>query len=117
MTVKAKNILKNSAMAIVILLFFRFVYRCPVKLLFDIPCPGCGMTRAVWYFCTFRFPLSFAYNPLAVFVIIAAFYYLIVRRFKRIPEKWENVFIYTFSAALIAVWAVRFFITGWSVPI
>ena len=112
-----KHLLKNSAICAAVLVFLRFFYMCPMKLLFDIPCPGCGMTRAVWYFMTFRFSLSFAYNPLAVFVIIGVVYYLFVRKFRRIPEKWEKIYFWTFCAALIIVWIIRFFITDWSVTI
>lgn len=104
-------------MCAAVLAFLRFVYKCPMKLFLGIPCPGCGMTRAVWHFVLLDFPLSFAYNPLAVFVIIGGVYYLFIRRWKRLAEVWEKVYLWGFCAALIIIWLVRLFITGWSVTI
>ncbi len=36
---------------------------CPFKLLTGWPCPGCGMTRALWALAGFRFSEALAYHP------------------------------------------------------
>lgn len=38
---------------------------CPMVILTGLPCPGCGLSRAVWYLLTGRFARSFALHPLA----------------------------------------------------
>jgi len=39
---------------------------CPVAEVFGVPCPGCGMTRAVVLFAAGRFSESFAMHPFAL---------------------------------------------------
>ena len=47
-------------------------YHCPFLYFFGVPCPGCGMTRALIKACTFDFKAAFYYHPLFLLVIIAA---------------------------------------------
>ncbi len=46
-------------------------YKCPLDLLFGIPCPLCGATRAVLSAITGRFADAFYYHPLWPLFIIA----------------------------------------------
>ena len=46
--------------------FFAGVMRCPTAQLFHVPCPGCGMTRAVLLLVHGVVPSSLAMHPLAV---------------------------------------------------
>jgi hypothetical protein len=36
---------------------------CPVRAIFDVPCPGCGMTRAFTCIAHARFAEAWSYNP------------------------------------------------------
>ena len=52
----------------VLLLMLVQPYRCPFLSLTGIPCPGCGMTRALCHLLQGNFRVAFSYNPL-VFVL------------------------------------------------
>ncbi|MGM9872931.1 MAG: DUF2752 domain-containing protein [Muribaculaceae bacterium] len=57
---------------------------CPSKLLFHIPCPGCGMTRATCLLLDGKFIESFTLNPNALLLLpfIIAFPFLLYIRIK-----------------------------------
>ncbi|MBD5105547.1 MAG: DUF2752 domain-containing protein [Lachnospiraceae bacterium] len=46
---------------------------CPSRLLLKVSCPGCGLTRAFFYFCTFQWKAAFSMNamifPFMLFLI------------------------------------------------
>jgi hypothetical protein len=51
--------------------FAVFVFGCPSRALFHIPCPGCGMTRAFVSAFRLDFQMAFLYHPLfPVFALI-----------------------------------------------
>lgn len=63
-----EDLKKNRSPIVIILLFWLFMtlvfHRfCPVVLFCGFPCPGCGMTRAFFYFFTLRPMRAFGYNP------------------------------------------------------
>ncbi|MCC6723145.1 MAG: DUF2752 domain-containing protein [Saprospiraceae bacterium] len=41
---------------------------CPSKLLFNLKCSGCGMTRAVMHFHHFQFKTAIAFNPNVILI-------------------------------------------------
>ncbi|MBD5543541.1 MAG: DUF2752 domain-containing protein [Lachnospiraceae bacterium] len=51
---------------------------CPSMLFFKAPCPGCGLTRALFYFCTFRWKAAFSMNamifPFMLFLLWSFFF-------------------------------------------
>ncbi len=66
--------------------FFHAV--CPSIILFHHECPACGLTRACFYFLTFRFKKSFNYNPSVIFWMILIVIGFISRYIKKIPDKY-----------------------------
>lgn len=58
------------------LLFHAF---CPMVIVTGLPCPGCGMTRAVFYFATGQFEKGWEMNPLGIFWLGLAAYFVIMR--------------------------------------
>lgn len=42
---------------------------CLVRRIFGVPCPGCGMTRAISSICHARFAQAWRYNKLVVIVL------------------------------------------------
>lgn len=66
-----RNIVKNTASVIVFLAFiaaFGLVFGCPIKRIFGIPCPGCGMTRGCLSLIRLDFVSAMRWHPLCVFV-------------------------------------------------
>lgn len=75
------KILKSSLFWIVLYLIYALIMiifkleSCPVKLLIGLPCPGCGMTRAVICLLKLDFKGSFRYNALwliLLFIVVVA---------------------------------------------
>lgn len=75
------KILKSSLFWIVLYLIYALIMHilklesCPVKLLIGLPCPGCGMTRAVICLLKLDFKGSFRYNALwliLLFIVVVA---------------------------------------------
>lgn len=52
---------------------------CPMKILTGIPCPGCGMTRAIFLMLTGHFSESFEMHPMALLWILLGLYFFICR--------------------------------------
>ncbi len=58
----------------IILLVF---YHCPFLYVFGIPCPGCGMTRALLNAAMLDFRAAVYYHPLFLVVVIASIYVIL----------------------------------------
>ncbi len=52
---------------------------CPSVIVAGLPCPGCGMTRAVFYFATGRFERGWQMNPLGILWLLLALYFCVMR--------------------------------------
>lgn len=70
------------------------IQNCIVKWLIGFPCPGCGMTRAVFALMRFDFAQAFSYNPLVFFLplilIGIAFQHLRIVQ-KILNSKWFSL--------------------------
>ncbi len=75
MKVKIKNFLPY-----IIILLTVFVYKCPIKMIFRIPCLGCGLTRAMISFVRLDLVGAFKYHPL-FWLIGAELIYLIFKKY------------------------------------
>lgn len=106
--------LKNGIICVIILIFLLLFFKCPMKLLFDIPCPGCGMTRAIISLLKFDFKVSFTYNPLAIFVLLALVYFIFIRKFLKIPSKFEKLYLVLLAVSLVVLWILRMTVLGYS---
>ena len=62
-------LLATLLVALLYLLLFALGITCPLKYLFGISCPGCGMSRALFYLVTWRPAIAFFYHPL-VFLLL-----------------------------------------------
>ncbi len=54
-------------------------YKCPIKFIFGIDCPGCGMSRAFLALCLLDFKAAHDYHPIIFIVAIEAAYYVLTR--------------------------------------
>ncbi len=103
-----KIAVRLSAIAAFIL-FIIFVYRCPIRLTFNIECPGCGLKRAFMDAIRFDFISAFNSHPLFPLLGAEALYVIIISLFPklRIPKKAELTIGIVTVALLAAVWIIR----------
>lgn len=79
---------------------------CPIKFMFGISCPGCGMTRACLSAIHFDFAEAFSFHPL--FWVIPC--YIIGYCFReKIPKKVINILNIIVIIAFISVYFIRMF--------
>ena len=86
--------------------YWAFEIPCPVMALFDIPCPGCGMTRALK--CLLRGDIagSFAMNPMLWSIPVLLVYYL--KDGQLFSRKWaNNGLLILIGAGFLANWIYR----------
>ena len=89
----------------IILLVF---YHCPFLYFFGIPCPGCGMTRALISAARLDFKAAFYYHPLFFVVIIAAVYMLLKLTGRvSVSKKAENNLLKAICILFITVYIIR----------
>lgn len=62
-----------------ILAHFLFHAFCPSVIVAGLPCPGCGMTRAVFFFATGQPVLGWRMNPLGILWLLLAIYFCVMR--------------------------------------
>lgn len=105
---KGKGIFKIIAFVIVSGIILLVFYHCPFLYFFGIPCPGCGMTRALLSMIRLDFKEAFYYHPLFVMVIIAAIYVLLKQTGKvRMSKTAENKLLLAICILFIAVYIIR----------
>ena len=94
--------------AFMILLFFVFVYKCPMNYFFHVPCPGCGITRAHFAAVSLDIESAFRYHPL-FFTVLPAILYLSHRNVlkKRLSDKAELVIFSILLVLFVVVYIVR----------
>lgn len=73
-----KTILAITILLLIVQLIFHTI--CPVAILFGIPCPGCGLTRALFSLITFHFKEAANYN-LTIYLWVPFAIYLMIMRY------------------------------------
>ena len=89
------KILKYPLFWIILYLIYALVMNlfnlqsCPIKLLIGIPCPGCGMTRAILCLLKFDFKGAIKYNALFIILllVIVVFIFRKYNIFKKLYHK------------------------------
>jgi hypothetical protein len=105
--VRRRTILTGSVLIAAIV--FSFTAGCPFLLVTGIPCPGCGMTRAILSALRFDFTAAFGYHPLFPLVILCAAvlivrigYYCITKSKTRLPASHGLSFSYADANEIFA---------------
>ena len=52
---------------------------CPLVIVTGLPCPGCGMTRAIFFFATGQFARGWQMNPLGILWLLLAVWFGVMR--------------------------------------
>lgn len=90
------NIIKKYHVSLILLLIYYilsnqfFGYFCPSQVIFGLPCPACGMSRAFMALLAFDIRKSFYYHPMVFFVVplLAVYFYYKIKK----PEKVKKLF-------------------------
>ena len=108
---RSAEILSKSAALSVFALFIIFVYKCPIRMIFGIECPGCGLKRAFRAAVSLDFTSAFHYHPLfpligglCLYVVLTVFFPKL-----RVFKKAELVIGIVTLLLLAAVWIYRIF--------
>lgn len=91
---------------------FLNVRTCPIFVLFKIPCPGCGMTRAVSLIVKGQIAASLRYSVLPIPLLLAiiayaVFYFINKDLLDRLVKKYEKVIIAFSVIIAAAVWIIN----------
>ena len=71
-----------------------FGYICPFRIILDVECPGCGLTRATLEILKGNFIVSLHYNYTCIFWLIFIILFIIDRYIKKLPFKpFPDIFI------------------------
>ena len=101
---------KKIALTLLLVLYFTISYlilnlldtTCIFLYLFNIPCPGCGMTRAFLSLLKFDFKSAFIYNP-TIFCMPYIVYYI----FGNPKAKWHNYILIFIGIVLVVSWIFK----------
>ncbi|MBR2827932.1 MAG: DUF2752 domain-containing protein [Bacilli bacterium] len=89
---------------LIYLLFMNLIFHnvCPIKILFKIDCPGCGLTRAILSFLKGDIIKSLEYNYTYPFWIITIILFFVDRYFYKLKIKpFPTLFIITSIITLL----------------
>ena len=86
-----------SLAVVLTLLIFLGIYQCPLKFLFGLSCPFCGITRAIYYALQLNFKKAFYYHLFWPIVLIGIIIHVLYE-FKLITKykKTMMIFLYIF---------------------
>ena len=94
------------AIAAVVAAFYLLDLPCIFQALFQIPCPGCGMTRAYISLIRFDLPAAFAYHPMFWSVPVLILLYFTDGKLFR--AKWLNrLLLIALSAGFFLNWLLQ----------
>lgn len=108
--IKKHNIVKKCFSLFLIAVCLLVFYHCPFEYLLGIPCPGCGMTRALFSVLLLRFGRAFYYHP-GIYLLIPGFLLWCADYFHLISltKRTKKVLLSVGIAALIVLYFVRLF--------
>ena len=82
---------------------------CPMVIMTGFPCPGCGMTRSLFYLATGRFIKSIQMNPMGIPIACIFLYFCWNRYIKGKKAKGIIQLILIALVLLLAVYAIRMY--------
>lgn len=84
------------------------VYQCPLRYIFGVPCPACGISRSLLCVATGHFAKAFYYHPLwPLAVVTAILLFLDELKFIKIPPKVRSTYIYIVAFIVLGCFVLR----------
>jgi len=103
--------LPNILLALFITIVALGLYDCPVNAIFNIPCPGCGMTEACFNLLKLDIKGALSANYLFFIPILWAFYYVFLKRKHSLSQKTEAILLIVSVSLFFIRWiSILFFI-------
>lgn len=108
--IQKHNIVRKGFYLFLFAVCLLFFYECPFHYLLGIPCPGCGMTRALFSLLLLRFGRAFYYHP-GIYLILPGFLLWCAEQFKLLTlrHRTKKVLLTLGIAALLLIYFVRLF--------
>lgn len=94
-------------MIVVNLIFHAF---CPVVIITGVPCPGCGLTRALGYLITGRWQQAWEMNPVIFLIAVIAVYFVVNRYFLGRKVKGIQSLLILTAVVLCIVFCARMYL-------
>lgn len=93
-------------------LSFFNIRACPIFILFKIPCPGCGLTRAVTLILKGEIKASLDYHilPIPLFIAIITytlFYFFNKKLLEKLVKKYKKAIITLSIVITIIIWIIN----------
>jgi len=104
-------ILQGTAVVSISLTENTLPFFCPFKTLTGIPCPGCGMTRAILSITKGDFQEALNYNPFSFFLIFAVAISIVPGKYMEKILTGRDVAVNCFLIAVLVSVIVFWFIT------
>lgn len=83
---------------------------CPLQHFTGIPCPGCGLSRAVVALLRLDFGLAFRYHPM-IYVLPPVVLLVLFRQKPLLgSERRERIFLWGVMALWAGIWMIRLFL-------
>ena len=102
-----------GVLAVVAVLAYFDIYKCPLDYLFGIPCPLCGMTRALFSVIKGDIAGAFYFHPLWPAAVLAVMAYILYFfEFIRISNKTFNIILIFLSACFVICFIYRHMINS-----
>lgn len=102
--VQRRKLLKVLLVILLIGIAAVFFYQCPIRLILGIPCPGCGMTRALLCFLRGDLAGSFYWHPMLVPTGIGAILVLYALAAGKEKLLGITLLVWTILMILVYVW-------------
>lgn len=101
-----QKLLLTAVTAGAVLVVWRFQLPCIYQFLFGLPCPGCGMTRAVMAALRLDFAAAFHHHWMFCSIPVAYLYFLFDGRLLRV--KWlDRAILWLIAGGFAVHWLVR----------
>ena len=100
------KLLLLSGYILLLVILWELNVKCIFLSLFDIPCPGCGMTRALLAALRLDFKQALFYHPMFWSIPVLGAYFLFDGGlFKK--KLWNNLLLCAIGIGFIAVWITK----------